>query len=65
MPAAGLIECDADEVAAQIFDGGIVSSIALLLGHNYNNRVVKSLKQYYEDMMGAEYGRLDLDGLCP
>ena len=39
IPTSGLINCDADETAAQIIDNGIMANIILLYGHYYNNRV--------------------------
>lgn len=44
IPAVGLVNCDADEVAAQIFHNGTMSNIVVLFGSYYNSRVI-SLSQ--------------------
>lgn len=59
------MNCDADEVAAQIIDGGVMASIIFLFGHYCKNRAVRSPKGYYNDMVGNEMGCMDLDGICP
>ena len=40
-----LPNCDTDEVAAEIFDNGIVVSIVILFNHYYQNSVTKNPKR--------------------
>ena len=65
LPTPGLINCDADETAAQIIDNGIMARIILLYGHYYNNRVNRMPEEYHKDMVENQMGRMDLDGICP
>ena len=65
LPTSGLINCDADETAAQIIDGGIMANIILLYGHYYNNRIELTPEEYHKNMLKNDKGRLDLDGICP
>ena len=61
----GLVNCDADETAAQIFDNGIMINVVLMFGHYYRNRVLKTPLEYCDEMVKNEIGRMDLDGICP
>ena len=65
IPMTGLTNCDADETAAQIIDGGIVANIILLYGRYYDNRVTISPADYHKSMVSNDKGRVDLDGICP
>ena len=59
---SGLINCDADETAAQIIDNGIMimANIILLYGHYCNNRVYRTPEGYHKDMVENQMGRMTL-----
>ena len=56
IPTGGLINCDADETAAQIIDNAIMANIILLHGHYHNNRVNRTPEEYHKDMVENQMG---------
>ena len=56
IPMTGLTNCDADETAAQIIDGGIMANIILLYGRYYDSRVTTTSSDYHKSMVSTDKG---------
>ena len=44
VPMTGLVNCDADETAAQIFDNGIMINTVFMFDHYYRNQCLRHRK---------------------